>query len=82
MDALTLIMSQNSSLAQWTPTQRLGVHLDWHENGIDLEIAFEPGENDRYAVFNDPGHPESDWDGVLSDHLPALRALFRERLTS
>src|SRR5713101_2127322 len=51
IDALNLIMSPNTSLPQWTPTQRSGVQLDWHENGVDLEIAFEPGESDGYAVF-------------------------------
>ena len=82
MDALTLIMSRNSSLPQWTPTQQSGVQLDWHENGVDLEIAFAPGESDGYAVVSDRNHPGGEWDGPLGEHIAALRELLRERLAS
>jgi hypothetical protein len=82
MDALTAIMSHNSSLPQWTPTQQSGVQLDWHENGVDLEIAFAPGQNEGYAVFNDRTHPDGEWDGPLGEHIAALRELLRGRLAS
>jgi hypothetical protein len=82
MNALSQIMSHNSSLAQWTPTQQSGVQLDWHENGVDLEIAFEPGESEGYAVFSDRNQPDADWDGPLGDHMVALHELLRERLAS
>ena len=82
IDALILIMSHDSSLPQWTPTHRSGVQLDWHENGIDLEIAFEPDETGGYAVLGDRRHPEVDWSGPLGEHLEPLRRLFQERLVS
>jgi len=82
MDILSVIMSHNSSLPQWTPTQQSGVQLDWHENGVDLEIAFEPGKGEGYAVFSDREHPDGEWDGPLGEHIAALRELLRERLAS
>jgi hypothetical protein len=82
LDALALFMIETSSLPQWTPTQRSGVQLDWHENGVDLEIAFDPGESDGYAVCSDRNQPSGSWDGPLSKHLAALRMLIQERLTS
>lgn len=82
MNALSQIMSHNSSLPQWTPTQQSGVQLDWHENGVDLEIAFEPGASEGYAVFSDRNQPDADWDGPLGDHMVALHELLRERLAS
>jgi hypothetical protein len=80
--ALSLFMSHNSSLPQWTPTERSGVQLDWHENGVDLEIAFEAGESAGYAVFSDHNHTEVEWDGPVGEHLGELRNLFRGRLAS
>jgi hypothetical protein len=74
-------MSPNASLPQWTPTDRSGVQLDWHENDIDLEIAFEPGEPGGYAVFGDRRNPTEEWDGPVEEHVADLRTLFRERLS-
>jgi len=82
IDALNLFMSNDSSAPQWTPTQRSGVQLDWHENGVDLEIAFEPDDLSGYAVFSDHNHPGLDWDGPLGEHMDALERLLRERLVS
>jgi hypothetical protein len=82
MESLSSIMSSNSSVPQWTPTQRSGVQLDWHENGVDVEIAFEPGAVDGHVVYSDQRQPDSEWEGPLGEHLPELRTLLRERLTS
>lgn len=82
IDALSVIMSPNSSLPQWTPTQQSGVQLEWHENGVDLEIAFDPGKSEGYAVFSDRQDPGGDWDGPLGERIVALRKLLQERLTS
>jgi hypothetical protein len=82
IDALSLFMIDNSSLPQLTPTQRSGVQLDWHEAGVDLEILFQPGEPEGYAVFSDQTHSSPDWDGPPRQHLEELSRLFRERLTS
>ena len=79
-DALYVLMSSNSSLPQWTPTQRAGVQLDWHEKNIDLEIAFEPGESTGYAVFEDLSSPGLEWDGPVTPYRAELQKLFRERL--
>ena len=78
IETLSAFMSDNSAIAQWTPTQLSGVQLDWHENAIDLEISFEPGQNDGYAVFSDNSGAE--WDGPVADHVQELRQLFRNRL--
>ena len=59
-----------------------GVQLDWHEKGVDLEIAFEPGDPAGYVVFSDRNHPGLEWDGPLGEHMDALERLFRERLVS
>ena len=80
IDALSLIMSPNSSLPQLTPTERSGVQLDWHENGVDLEIAFDPGDVEGQAVCSDQVQPELEWLGPVGEHLPELRKLLRGRL--
>jgi hypothetical protein len=82
MESLSSIMSSNSSLPQWTPTQRSGVQLDWHESGVDMEIAFEPGGIDGHVVYSDQRQPDGEWEGPLGEHLSELRTLLRERLVS
>lgn len=80
IDALGLFMTDRSSLPQWTPTRNGGVQLDWHEHGIDLEIAFERDRPEGYAVFADHENPAGEWDGSVSQQLQRMRALFSERL--
>jgi hypothetical protein len=82
IDVLSVFMRDNSSLPQWTPTQQAGVQLDWHESGIDLEIAFEPGEVGGHVVFSDRNLPEAEWDGPVHEHFEELLTLFRGRLAS
>jgi hypothetical protein len=80
LDALCLFMDQNSSLPAWTPTREGGVQLDWHENGIDLEIEFQPSSSDGFAVFVDREGQISEWDGPVTSNLDLLRRVFSERL--
>jgi hypothetical protein len=80
IDTLSLFMADRSSLPQWTPTRNGGVQLDWHERGIDLEIAFERDRPDGYAVFSDLENPDDDWDGSVNQQLQRMRVLFSERL--
>jgi hypothetical protein len=82
IDALSLLMSPSSSLPQFTPTERSGVQLDWHENGVDLEIAFDPGEVEGQVFYNDQEHPELEWSGPFGKHVPELRKLLHERLAT
>ena len=80
-DALSLFMTETSSTPQWTPTQNGGVQLDWHENGVDLEIAFDTTDAEGNLVFCD--HRDgANWDGPVSQHLQGLRSLFAERLNA
>jgi len=80
VDALWSFMSDQSSIPQWTPTRTGGVQLDWHENGIDLEIEFTPEGTNATAVFEDNQGIISDWDGTVAEHIEDLRAIFSERL--
>lgn len=80
LDALCMCMDQRSSLPAWTPTREGGVQLDWHENGIDLEIEFGPTFSDGYAVFADREGRIAEWDGWVTSHLDSLRQVFSERL--
>lgn len=82
IDWLTESMSENSSVPQWTPTNLSGVQLDWHENGIDLELSFEPGEESGYAVLVDHANPERDFAGDASELAEQLRLVLSHRLTS
>ena len=82
MNSLATFLSDDAAIAQWTPTRLAGVQLDWHEKGVDLELSFEPGEKDGYAVFNDYANPGGEWDGPISAHVEKLSVLFRDRLTS
>lgn len=78
--ALSRFMAESSSIPQWTPTRIGGVQLDWHENGIDLEMAFDPNGFNDYAVFADQTDPAADWDGEVSSNLARLSNIFRDRL--
>ncbi len=80
--ALWRFMEEGSSIPQWTPTREGGVQLDWHENGIDLEIAFDPNGSDGEAVFADHRNPAADWDGFISSKWEELSAVFRDRLNA
>ena len=80
LDALCVCMDQHSSLPAWTPTRDGGVQLDWHENGIDLEIEFAPSSSDGYAVFADRNGGIAEWDGWVTSNLDSLRQVFSERL--
>jgi hypothetical protein len=82
LNTLCSIMNEHSALPQWTPTSAGGVQLDWHENGIDLEIELMPFGGDPSTVFGDRTGVEMDWDGPLSSHLDELRRLFEGRLSS
>ncbi len=82
MDALWSFMADKGSLPQWTPTRSGGVQLDWHENGIDLEIEFAPDAAEGYAVFSDVEDQMADWDGPVSRHLDQLQSLFKNRLVA
>jgi hypothetical protein len=79
-DALGLFMSDRSAPPQWTPTPKGGVQLDWHENGVDLEIEFASDRPDGYVVFGDLTNENVGWDGALVSNLHELRALFSGRL--
>lgn len=80
LDALCLLMEQDSSLPAWTPTRDGGVQLDWHENGIDLEIEFGPNSADGYVAFFDQAEQLPEWDGTVNSNLDMLQRVFRERL--
>jgi hypothetical protein len=80
IDALWSFMVDRSSIPQWTPTRTGGVQLDWHENGVDLEIEFPPDATAACAVFEDNEKRSPDWDGPITAHLDQLRTLFEERL--
>ena len=81
INRLDLFMSNFSPLPQSTPTQRSGVQLDWHEEGIDLEITLDPGDREGYVVFSDQQRALA-WDGPLGVCLTALREVFAQRLSS
>lgn len=80
LDALCMLMDQDSSLPAWTPTREGGVQLDWHENGIDLEIEFGPTSTDGYAVLSDRAGHIPEWDGTVNANQDTLQRVFRERL--
>jgi len=80
LNVLFMFMGERSAAPQWTPTREGGVQLDWHANGIDLEIEISvetPGGN---AVFKDNGCEGADWDGAIGANLEKLRRIFNERL--
>ena len=82
LDALCSFMADDSSAPQWTPTRDGGVQLDWHENGLDLEIEFSPDKAEGYAVFEDHREGCDEWDGPVSQHMEWLRSIFAGRLNA
>jgi hypothetical protein len=82
INTLYSVMSPYSAPPQWTPTRGGGVQLDWHENGVDLEVEFPSAGGEAYAVFSDRLGVEADWDGSVSLHSESIRGLLSGRLSS
>ena len=80
INAISSFMESASALPQWTPTRDGGVQLDWHERGIDLEIAFPPEGRGSEVVFVDHRKELPDFDGSVDERTDQLRRVFRERL--
>ncbi len=79
LDGLFAFMGDQSPIPQLTPTRDGGIQLDWHECGVDLEMAFE-ADSEGYAVFSDLLDSSRDWDGPVGTKNEELRKLFSERL--
>jgi hypothetical protein len=80
INTLGSFMQNESPLPQWTPTREGGAQVDWHERGIDLEVAFAPNGQSE-VVFVDHERQLADFDGSVSETLDQLRRVFSERLT-
>lgn len=67
-----------SPVPQVVPTVRGGVQLEWHEQGWDIEVLFEPGKPPRYSADREGEEP-----GAASDHcgevVQALQSMRVER---
>jgi hypothetical protein len=81
INTLADFMHGEGPLPQWTPTREGGAQLDWHERGVDLEVAFAPdGHTD--VVFVDHEKRLPDFDGSVKETLEQLRRVFGERLVN
>lgn len=78
LKSLATFMQPNSLAPQVTPTVRGGVQVEWHKNGVDLEIEYGPGQWDGDALFSDQTGEE--WDGWVSENLNRLIPVFKARL--
>lgn len=72
---LLAILEANSPPPVVVPTTRGGIQVEWHQNGIDLEIeAFNSNKVGYY--FSDPGGEQ---EGTIEDD-PAILKQFTSRL--
>jgi hypothetical protein len=80
LEGLLRFMDQTTVAPQWTPTRLGGLQVDWHQNGIDLEIAFDSEYPAGYAIFSDLRNAANDWEGPLMSNLGELRSIAENRL--
>jgi hypothetical protein len=80
LEGLSLFMTDNTAPPQWTPTRSGGLQVDWHQNGIDLEIAFDCVHPGGYVVLSDLRNQDADWEGPLTSNLEKLRSIAETRL--
>jgi hypothetical protein len=60
INLLTLVMTENTPIPSVVPTNCGGVQLEWHMNGIDLEI--ETLSSHRFMVSCDDSEVENEWE--------------------
>jgi hypothetical protein len=80
LEGLARFMGDASAAPQWTPTRAGGLQADWHQDGIDLEIAFDCEYPGGYVLFSDLRDSASDWEGPLASNLEKLRSIAESRL--
>jgi len=80
LEGLSFFMEDATAPPQWTPTKLGGLQADWHQNGIDLEIAFDCAYPSGYVVFSDLRNHAGDWEGPLTSNSEKLRSIAETRL--
>jgi hypothetical protein len=69
--ALLDLVNTDTPTPSIVPTVHGGIQVEWHEQGMDLEIKFDPGE-EPYVVFED-FESDEEWFGELSSHFEDTR---------
>jgi len=70
------VMLDNRPRAQFVPTVRGGVQMEWHTGGIDLEIEVEP--SGAASVFFGDRRTGEEWE----DDYPACQARVKDVLSN
>ena len=73
MEVLAQILPLNAPPPSVVPTWLGGAQVEWHRNGVDLEISVNPGEAVEY-YFNSG---EEEWEGYARNDLPKLKKFAR-----
>lgn len=76
LDALSEILEAHSPAPAVVPTSDGGLQLEWHRNGIDLEIEpFSPNRISFYARTSDGDEHEGEWTYDVSELCSLVRQL-------
>lgn len=65
------VLNTNTSAPQIVPLASGGIQLEWHKNGIDLEVEIA-APNEIYVVFQDTLLPKDDFDDALKSDYSSL----------
>jgi hypothetical protein len=65
-------MPTDAAAPTLVPTNGGGIQLEWHQNGVDLEVRFEPRSSATVCIFDQD--TDLDWAG----HLTSARALIKQ----
>lgn len=76
IDFLLVAVSESMPLPSVVPTSRGGIQLEWHCNGIDLEIEFSSPTKIRLA-FEDLQTGATDEQPIRDDYWPVAKYLQR-----
>ena len=73
MEILVQILPPNAPPPSVVPTWLGGAQVEWHRNGVNLEISVNPGEAIEYYFNNG----EEEWEGYARNDLPKLKKYAR-----
>ena len=69
MEVLSQVLPDKAPPPAVVPTWLGGAQVEWHRNGVDLEISVNPGEAVEYYFSNG----DDEWEGTVFDDWAKLK---------
>ena len=76
LQLLLNIMHPDTPLPLFIPTNRGGIHLEWHTHGMDLEV--EQLSKDQLYIYGEDHQHGTEWEEESTSDLEPLRACLAE----